>query len=204
LAAGAPDGLVSNFLHDAVGEGDVVQLGPPCGEFFLDFEQPPARPIVLVSGGIGLTPLVSMLKSLVHHGVTTPVYFIHGARNSQVHALAAEVRGLAAGRGNIRTHFRYDAPLPDDLRERRCDSAGLIDIDLLRQLLPTNDADYYFCGPKPFMVGLYHGLKTWGVSEERLHFEFFGPRQELAVSPPLPQPPHARPWRADQPAETSA
>jgi nitric oxide dioxygenase len=198
LTAGAPDGLVSNHLHDEVREGDVLYVGPPCGEFILDLEQTPARPIVLISGGIGLTPLVSMLKSLVHRGVKTPVYFIHGARNSRVHALADEVRALAAEHDQIHTHFRYDSPLADDVRDRRCDSTGMIDVELLCELLPNNDAEFYICGPKPFMTGLYHGLKGWGVSEERIHLEFFGPQQELAVAVPVTKMPHVRPRRAAQ------
>jgi nitric oxide dioxygenase len=177
----APAGVVSNYLHDEVREGDVLELGPPCGEFVLDLTAPPVRPIALVSGGIGLTPLVSMLKSLVHHGVDTPVYFIHGARNSRVHALADEVRALADRGGNVRTHFRYDAPLSDDRRNGHCDSVGLLNIAFLRQLMPDAHADFYFCGPKPFMAGLYHGLKEWGVTDDRLHFEFFGPREGLVA-----------------------
>ncbi|MEX2015372.1 MAG: hypothetical protein WD873_01960, partial [Candidatus Hydrogenedentales bacterium] len=198
LPGGAPAGLVSNYLHDEVREGDVLYVGPPCGEFVLDLQQPPTRPIALVSGGIGLTPLVSMLKSLAHHGVKTPVYFIHGARNSRVHALAEEVRSLAAIHDNIQTHFRYDDPLADDLREKRCDSTGVVDVELLRELLPGNDADFYFCGPKPFMVGLYQGLTAWGVCEEQIHFEFFGPQQDLTTAAPATQVPHLRSRRAPQ------
>jgi nitric oxide dioxygenase len=198
LTANAPDGLISNHLHDQVREGDVLYVGPPCGEFFLDIEQAPTRPIALISGGIGLTPLVSMLKSLAHQGVKAPVYFIHGARNSQVHALADEVRGLAARYDNIHTHFCYDSPLADDLLEGRCDSTGVLNVELVRDLLPGKDAEFYFCGPKPFMVGLYHGLKAWGVREEQIHFEFFGPRQDLAAPVVEAKTPHVRPKRATQ------
>jgi nitric oxide dioxygenase len=181
LAPDAPAGLISNYLHDRVHERDHVEIGPPCGEFTLDPQNLSGRPIVLVSGGVGITPLLSMLKSLAHHDVRSPIYFIHGARNSLVHALAGEVRRLASECPNVRTHFRYDAPHADDLANRHCDSTGLIDIDLVRQLLPNNDADFYLCGPKPLMIGLYHGLKRWGVDESRLRFEFFGPKEELTA-----------------------
>ena len=182
LAAGAPAGLISNYLHEHVHEGDTLELGPPCGEFTLDPAQANGRPIVLISGGIGITPVLSMLKSLAHHDAKTPVHFIHAARNSRVHALAGEVRGLAAECPNIRPHFRYDAPLADDLAEQRCDSTGIVDAALLRELLPSKDAEFYFCGPKPFMVGLYHGLKQWGVDESQIHFEFFGPREDVTAA----------------------
>src|SRR5690606_34988319 len=78
--AHAPAGLISNYLHDEVQVGDALQIGPPCGEFSIDPAQVGPRPIVLIAGGIGVTPLLSMLKSLAHHRVKTPVYFIHGSR----------------------------------------------------------------------------------------------------------------------------
>jgi len=179
LVATAPAGLISNYLHDRVDEGDALDIGPPCGEFALDPSQANDRPIALISGGIGVTPLMSMLKSLAHSGVATPVYFVHAARNSRVHALAKEVRQIAAEHPNVHVHFRYDAPLEDDVAAGRCHSTGLVDGKLLRELLPSKEAEYYFCGPKPLMAGLYHGLKTWGVDESHIHFEFFGPKEEL-------------------------
>lgn len=179
LSPNAPEGLISNYLHDHVNKGDQLKIGPPCGEFVLDPAKVSAKPIVLLSGGIGITPILSMLKSLVHQRVQTPVYFIHGARNSRVHALAGEVRHLASECKNLHIHFRYDAPLAGDLQKKSCDSTGIIDTKLLSQLLPNHDAEFYFCGPKPFMVGLYQSLKDWGVDDSRIHFEFFGPKQEL-------------------------
>ena len=177
--ADTPGGLISNYLHDEVVEGSVLDIGPPCGEFCLDPAETGDRPIVLLSGGIGVTPVMAMLKALAYRQVATPVHFIHAARNSEWHALADEVRRIAEGRPNIVTHFRYDAPLPHDLDQRCCDSVGLVDLALLQELLPSNDAEFYFCGPKPFMAGLYRGLREWGVQEPRIHFEFFGPKQEF-------------------------
>lgn len=182
LAPGAPVGLISNHLHEQVQAGDTVEVGPPCGEFTLNPNEPGERPIVLISGGIGITPLLSMFKSLAHAGPRVPVYFIHAARNSGVHAFAREVREVAAGASNLHVHFRYDAPLADDVPAGRCDSTGIVDVALLRELLPDNNAEFYFCGPKPFMAGIYRGLEEWGVDEPRIHFEFFGPRQDI-VSP---------------------
>jgi nitric oxide dioxygenase len=179
LAAGAPAGLVSNYLHDYIQEGDTLKIGPPCGEFTLDLSLSVERPIILLSGGIGITPILSMLKCLAHHRVEVPIYFVHAARNGRVHALADEVRRIAAEMPNIRTHFRYDAPHADDLKNKLCDSAGFVDRAFLREWLPTNDADFYFCGPKPFMTGVFRALKEWEVDESRIHFEFFGPRQEI-------------------------
>lgn len=178
LVAGAPAGLISNYLHDEVKEGDVLHLGPPCGEFTLP-EQRGTRPIVLVSGGVGLTPVVAMLKELAHHDDKTPIYFVHGTRNHRTHALSGEVRRLAAECPNVCVHVRYSEPEAADVSAGYCDSTGLIDLPLLQSLLPSPDAEFFFCGPKPFMAGIYEALKRWGVPESQIHFEFFGPKQEL-------------------------
>jgi len=183
LAPSAPEGLISNYLHDHVHEGDQLQIGPPCGEFTLEPSTVNGWPIVLLAGGIGVTPLLSMLKHLAHYGVDVPIYFVHAARNSSVHALDDEIREIASAHANVHAHFRYDAPLEDDLPRGRCDSTGLVDMTFLREFVPTRDADFYFCGPKPFMAGLYHGLKDWGVDEANIRFEFFGPRQDIVTVP---------------------
>ncbi|MGC1273329.1 MAG: NO-inducible flavohemoprotein [Planctomycetaceae bacterium] len=183
---GSPPGLVSNHLHDHAEVGDVIDVGPPCGEFTLDPATVDGRPIVLASGGVGITPVMSMLKTLVHHGVASPIHFVHGTRNSNVHAFADDLHKLCEGRPNVKVHIVYDEPQPGDQESGRCHAVGLMNTQLLQQLLPDNDAHFYFCGPKPFMSGLYHGLKRWGVAEERIRFEFFGPRQELSA--PVEQP----------------
>jgi len=179
-APGAPAGLISNYLHDHVHPGDTLEIGPPCGEFTIDPQKVKGKPIVLLAGGIGITPLLSMLKALTHHRVKTPVYFLHAARNSRLHALGNEVRQIAAEHSNVQAHIRYDAPLDDDLARGHCDSTGLVHAGFLREFLPTNDADFYCCGPKPFMAGLFRGLREWGVNDSQIHFEFFGPKQEVA------------------------
>jgi nitric oxide dioxygenase len=177
--AEAPAGLVSNYLHDHVEEGDLLDVGPPCGEFTLEPAQASDRPVALISGGVGITPVMAMLKSLVHEGADTPVHFIHAARNSAAHAFAGEVQRVADEHPQVNVHFRYDAPHEDDVAGGKCHSVGLVDLEFLRDALPSKDAEFYFCGPKPFMASLYHGLKEWGVDESRIHFEFFGPQQEL-------------------------
>lgn len=177
---GTPPGLISTYLHDQVKVGDVLQLGPPCGEFTLKADG--RRPVVLVSGGVGLTPVLSMLKALAERGDDVPVYFVHGSRNSRTHALAGEVAAIAAERPNVRVHVRYSEPLPGDVEGGRCDGTGIIDASVLKGLLPGNDADFYLCGPKPFMACLYHGLRDWGVPAAQVHFEFFGPKQDLILA----------------------
>ncbi len=178
----APAGLVSNHLHDQVNVGDQILVGPPCGEFTLDVAASHDRPLVLLSGGIGITPVLSMFKTLAHHKVSRPVHFIHAALNSQSHALRDEVQAAAKELPNARTHFRYSEPLADDVSCQRCDSVGFVDTALLDEHLPAGPADYYFCGPKPFMANVYRELKKRGVDDAAIRFEFFGPRQDITAS----------------------
>ncbi len=180
LTDDVPGGLISNYLHDEIDVGDTLEVGPPCGEFTLDVDQVGERPIVLLSGGIGITPLLSMLHTLAEEEVAAPIYFLHAARNSRVHSHVDEVRRLAAERDNLATHVVYDQPLEDDLVNGHCDGDGVFDAARLRSLLPTADAAFYFCGPKGFMTNVARDLRDWGVDEADLHFEFFGPKADLA------------------------
>ncbi|KAA5539761.1 NO-inducible flavohemoprotein [Roseiconus nitratireducens] len=180
-AAGTPDGLISNHLHDDVNVGDVVALGPPCGEFVIDPASPPQRPVVFLAGGIGVTPLLSMAKSLVATNLTTPLFFLQAARNSSVHALKDEVRGLAEGKTPVVTRVIYDTPLAGDLTSGKCEDVGLINRDYLAKHTPIADAEYYFCGPKPFMLAIETALNELGVDVARQHCEFFGPKQPLVA-----------------------
>lgn len=179
MAADAPAGLISGQLHDGVAPGDLIEVGPPCGEFTLDPNVVGERPIVLLAGGIGVTPLLSMYKALLHANATTPIYFLQAARNSRTHAFAAEIRGLAAGKANVDTLTLYDQPLAEDLATGCCDEQGTVTGDLLKRWTPVESAEYYFCGPKPFMQAIYGALTQLGVEPARLHYEFFGPKADL-------------------------
>ncbi len=178
-ASHAPDGLISNYLHDRVQVGDQIELGAPCGEFTMSPKSHQDRPVVFLAGGIGVTPLLSMAKSLAEHAPNTPIHFVHASRNSRVHPLAKEVRELSRASSGATTHFRYSDPLPEDRASRHCDSVGCVDKEFLTRSTPYQQATYYFCGPKPFMQSIYTALKELGVEEDRIHFEFFGPRQDI-------------------------
>lgn len=176
---GAPEGLISNYLHDEVNVGDRVEVGPPCGEFTLDPTVANGRPVVLLAGGIGVTPLLAMAKSLAHAQVDAPVYFIQAARNSRTHAFAEEVRALSAGGANVTAKVVYDEPLAGDLAAGRCDAEGVVAKDLLREWTSVDDADFYVCGPTPFMTSVLSHLGELGVDEGRIRHEFFGPKQAM-------------------------
>jgi len=169
----APPGLASTYFHDHVEAGTLLSVGPPRGKFHLDLESD--RALVLLSAGVGLTPLISMTNAAVQRGSKRPVWFIHGARNGREHAMGAHVRRLAQENENVHVHIRYSRPDPTDIEGRDYDSLGHIDIALLKQLLPFDDYEFYLCGPTPFMRALYCGLLSLGVSDSRIHYEFFGP-----------------------------
>jgi nitric oxide dioxygenase len=180
--ADAPDGLISNYMHDAVQIGDSVDVGPPCGDFTIDPKNLPSRPIVFIAGGIGVTALLAMAKAIVAAKANAPIYFIQAARNSLVHAFKGELRQLSEGVSKVITQVVYDDPLPDDLPLGYCDRVGFVTRDSLQDLAIPSDADYYFCGPKPFMASVDAVLSQSGVSPGRRHCEFFGPKQSLQQS----------------------
>ena len=157
-----------------------LRVGAPRGKFTLDPDG--ERAVVLLSAGVGLTPMISMLNAIVQGGAPRPVWFIHGTRSSREHAMGAHVRRLAEEHDNVHVHIRYSEPDPEDVEGRGgrdYDSRGWVDMALLKQVLPFDDYDFFLCGPQPFMRTLYCGLLSLGMSESRIHYEFFGPGSML-------------------------
>lgn len=186
---GIPDGLGSCHLHDAVAVGDVLMADGPRGDFHLDRRS--SRPVVLLSGGVGLTPMVSMLHALVEQSDRRAV-FIHACDNGDVHALGDEVRALAASRPGIEAHFVYRFPTEADRAAKRHQAEGVVTRELLQRLLPLDDYEFYLCGPPPFMQAVFRLVRSLGVPKERIAYEFFGPATVLepdeAVAKPVPPP----------------
>nr|WP_263327571.1 NO-inducible flavohemoprotein [Neobacillus sp. Marseille-Q6967] len=171
-----PDGMVSNYLHDSVKEGDFLKVSAPAGDFVLHTEK--NTPVVLLSGGVGLTPMLSMLKTVVEIQPERKVTFIHAAANGNVHALREEVEALSS-HGNVSSFVFYDSPTEEDRENNRFDVEGYVTLEWLKNNVPVKDADFYFCGPVPFMKAINRSLKQLGVSEDRINFEFFGPMGNL-------------------------
>ncbi|MGM7719830.1 NO-inducible flavohemoprotein [Metabacillus sp. Hm71] len=169
-------GVVSTYLHQSVQEGDLIAVSAPAGDFVLESKEIPA---VLISGGVGLTPMVSMLNTIVEQQPEREVTFIHGALNSQVHAMKEHVAQLANENANVKSFVVYSDPTVEDQAAKNYDKEGFIDLEWLKSVLPNNQADFYFCGPVPFMKMMYRVLKEWGVPAENIHFEFFGPAAQL-------------------------
>lgn len=167
-----PFGLASRHLHDRVQIGAFVDAGTPAGEFILSGS---GRPVVLISAGIGITPIVSMLHALTADSTRQPVWFVHGARDGRHHPLANEVRLLGERHERVTIHVAYSRPRPEDKLGVDYDSAGRVDAALITHLMPNLDGQFYLCGPTRFMADLQHGLIKRDVSADRIHTETFGP-----------------------------
>lgn len=168
----APPGLGSTHLHERVAEGDELELAGPAGAFVC--EENTQRPVILMSGGVGVTPHVSMLHRLVHAS-TRRVHVMHACENSVMHAFDDEIRQLAAKRDGIHVHVCYRNPLAEDMKRGACNSKGVLTKEILQSLLPLDDYEVYLCGPPGFMQANWSMLRELGVGRERIHYEFFGP-----------------------------
>lgn len=176
--AANPNGMVSNFLHDKISEGDILEVSAPAGDFVLDTKK--ETPVVFLSGGVGLTPMISMLKTVVELQPERKVTFIHAAQNGNVHALRNEVEELSSLE-NVNSFFFYDAPTDEDRQRNNFDVEGFVTSKWLEENVQLTDADFYFCGPVPFMKAINRSLIELGVKDESIHYEFFGPMASLTV-----------------------
>lgn len=169
------DGEASIFLHDRAEVGTVVECTPPAGDFHL--AEKPERPVILLSGGVGLTPMVSMLEAIADQHPDLKTWYVHGTTNRAVHAFDAHVRNLAGRHGatTIATFYDHAAGEPEV-------QSGFITIDWLRTNTPLEDADIYLCGPRPFLRFFVAGLTQAGVASDRIHYEFFGPADEVLAA----------------------
>ncbi|MDY0749062.1 NO-inducible flavohemoprotein [Paucibacter sp. R3-3] len=168
-------GRASNWLHDQAVVGTALKANAPSGDFVLDQEAP--RPLVLVTGGVGITPAMSMLEVAAPTG--RPVHFIHAARHGGVHAFRERVQRLAATHSNVQPIFVYDTPRTDDEPH----TTGFVTEALLAQHLPEDrDVDLYFLGPKPFMQSVYASGLALGIPTHQLRYEFFGPMEPLKTT----------------------
>ena len=161
-----PAGRVSNLLHEQYDEGQIVELSAPFGDFYL--QESSTSPVVLLSGGVGITPMVSILNHLVRSGSQRPIHFIHSARDGASHAFNAHLQAMAAEPG-VTVRCFYDRLLPQD--------AGIQQAPfLLPHHLPESplNAEYYLCGPEPFMRHYLGELSKLGIPAANIHAEAFG------------------------------
>ena len=165
-----PDGVGSCWLHDTVEVGSEIEVAAPRGVFVLDEDC--THPVILLSGGVGITPLLSMLHRLV--GSRRDVWFIHACEDGDVHAMHNEVRALVeTGDVPLCAYTLYRTPTDADRAAKHHDAEGVIDKAFLQSVLPMDDYDVYMCGPTPFMVAMYRLLIELGVPKARIAYEFF-------------------------------
>ncbi|MEO6876308.1 MAG: FAD-binding oxidoreductase, partial [Opitutaceae bacterium] len=166
-------GVGSGYFHDNVKEGDIVDVKAPSGHFHLD----PAGDggVVLIGGGIGVTPMLSMLNTLVARQSRRDIWLVYAVRNSGDHMMSDLLRTVARENPNVHLVVCYSRPLGENVVGEHYDEKGHISVDLLRRLLPSSNFDFYMCGPGGLMESLTRDLQTWGVPENRVHFETFGP-----------------------------
>jgi len=166
------NGLISNYLHDFVNEGDMIDITSPAGNFVL--AENPTAPIVLISGGVGLTPLMSMLQSLTDNDHTHPITWLHGCRNKSVHAFKDQLNYITSTKSNIKQHTFYNVATPEDLKNDILE--GHLDINSIPELHNHPDTKYFICGPSAFIQKQFQDLHAKGIDKKSIFFEEFGPQ----------------------------
>jgi ferredoxin-NADP reductase/MOSC domain-containing protein YiiM/ferredoxin len=186
-------GAGSRYFHDHVQPGDLLQVSAPRGSFTL---APGNRPVVLLSAGIGATPVLSMLHTLAHAGADPmrEVWWCYGTRNGKEHPFAAEARTLLNGLPQSHSFVAYSKPEDGD---QDYNASGHLNLSSLQQLQVPKQADFYLCGPAAFLADFTAGLKSWGVPDSNTHSETFG--AESSITPGIagttsvpPHPPAGR------------
>lgn len=166
-----PDGMISNHLHDVIKEGDIIELSAPAGAFVLNSHTPNHK--IFISGGVGQTPLLSMLEELLQnrHKKDAQIIWIHGCRNEDVHAFKDKVSELSLTNNHINQHIFYE-----QLSKQENDNyLGQVDLGVIKDTVLKPDAEYYICGPAPFITKHYNFLVENGIQKTAIYFEEFGP-----------------------------
>lgn len=167
-----PAGMVSNQLHDAVNVGDILDVAPPLGDFFLHEER--SGPVVLISAGVGITPLLSMLEQLLQQNSPRSIRFLHACRHGGVHAFRQQLGNWSREYPQLQAHTWYEFPRTEDVSGRDYQQVGRMALNTVAADAVLPDADYYLCGPLPFMQQQKAALLALGVDAARIHAEAFG------------------------------
>nr|WKF60205.1 Flavohemoprotein [Paraburkholderia busanensis] len=176
------EGIASTWLHAHATTGTQLHARTPRGAF--TFDAASTRPAVLLSAGIGITPMIAILDTLIAANNTRPVHFIHGARSSQDRPFSGALQRIASLHPHVAVHLLNSAA--DPLQTGQDGSRhGRVDIAALKRLLPFDDYDFYLCGPAAFMRDLYEGLRALNVPDERIRFEAFGPASVKRTPTPV-------------------
>lgn len=165
------DGWVSSTLHQHSKVGDIVEVSMPTGDFYLRDTQ---RPVVLLSAGVGITPMLAILNQWVSLDMRQPLHFIHACRNAEVHAFKVHVQSLARANAQLQAWIAYEQPTAQDQFGIDYQHAGRIGIEQLQTLQLPLDADYYLCGPTAFIRIQQQNLLELGIAPKQIFSEVFG------------------------------
>lgn len=171
------EGTVSPWLHDSAVPGTALAIAGPSGGFVLP--EPIARPIVMVSAGVGATPMIAMLEAFARRPCDVAIKYVHCTQHGGTHAFGDHVRALAAAAPSVAAVTFYTRPREQDEPGRDFDVAGHLTVDWLAAHTPLGEAEFFVCGPVGFLRDIVSGLAARGVARERLHYEFFGPVEDL-------------------------
>jgi len=181
-----PPGASSTHLLDRVHEGDILRVRAPSGHFYLDPDA--AVSAVFIAGGIGITPIISMLRWSVAAQPERRVHLYYGVRSSADHAFKQLLEEMATSYPALKLHVVYSCPGLGDVSGRDYQHVGYVDLELLRSSLPHGRHQFYVCGPPPMMKSLVPALRAWGVDESDIHFEAFGPASVQPSGPAATEP----------------
>jgi len=180
-----PHGIASTYVSTQLRAGDVLDVSEPRGAFTLRQEN---LPVVLLSAGVGVTPVMSMLHVLAAQASARPVWWIFGARNRGDHPFAREARDLLAKLPDARSHVQYTRPDPSDRQGFDFDAVGRLTVKVIQQLGVPRESDFYLCGPPSFLADFTAGLADWGVTNDCIHTEIFGSGK--SITPGVTNAPH--------------
>jgi ferredoxin-NADP reductase/MOSC domain-containing protein YiiM len=182
-------GVASTYIHDELRAGDIVRVSAARGSFTLRSAD---SPVVLLSAGIGVTPVLAMLYALAAEASTREIWWLHGARSGREHAFANETRGLLKALAHGHSHVRYSSPNPEDRPNVDFDALGRLDAAVLQELDLPRNGDFYICGPSSFMSDLAAGLAALGIAGDHIHTEMFGagPSRTPGIAAAPRPPPH--------------
>lgn len=162
---------MSNYLHSWMEVGDEVQMMPPAGDFHLKDKN---APVVLISAGVGLTPMQAMLDTLADNGFSYPVFYLHACKNKKQHSFKTHVDSTKNFL-NLQTHTWYE----NDIVSSENEHTGRMLLSSIQNTLPLMEGEFYLCGPLQFMLAIKQELIAMGVDDSRIHYELFGPHQDV-------------------------
>ena len=176
-------GGVSHFVNWNWAVGDIIEAKAPGGDFFLDMSS--KAPAILLAGGVGITPLMSMIETVLQRGDRRDMLLFYGLRHGGEHIFKDRLRDLAKQYSSFNALSCYSDPEPGEVEGRDYHYRGRVSVDLIKRALPNPNFHFYMCGPGPFMSSLFEQLVEWGVPEDHIHFEAFGPATVKPATPKL-------------------